>query len=61
VFDALTSLMMTSFFFLQGARLSRDAIATGAKTWQLHLGISLTTFVLFLLLAKSLFKLSPAY
>ena len=49
-FDALAVFAIASLFFLQGARLSRDAVAAGMKNWRLHLGITSTTFVLFPLL-----------
>jgi sodium/bile acid cotransporter 7 len=32
-----------SLFFLQGARLSRDAIIAGMTNWRLHLVIAATT------------------
>ena len=34
-------------FFLHGAKLSRDAIWSGAKAWKLHLATLATTFALF--------------
>ena len=34
-------------FFLHGAKLSRDAIWTGAKAWKLHLAVLATTYALF--------------
>lgn len=37
-------------FFLHGAKLSRDAIWSGAKAWKLHLATLATTFVVFPLL-----------
>jgi sodium/bile acid cotransporter 7 len=59
VFDSLALLAIGSLFFLQGARLSRDAIVAGMKNWRLHLGIASTTFILFPLLGLGLFRLSP--
>jgi solute carrier family 10 (sodium/bile acid cotransporter), member 7 len=59
-FDALAVLAIASLFFLQGARLSRDAVATGAKNWRLHLGITSTTFVLFPLFGSAILALYPA-
>jgi sodium/bile acid cotransporter 7 len=59
VFDSLALLAIGSLFFLQGARLSRDAIVAGTKNWRLHLGITSTTFVLFPLLGLALFGLNP--
>jgi sodium/bile acid cotransporter 7 len=58
VFDSLALLAIGSLFFLQGARLSRDAIVAGMKNWRLHLGIASTTFVLFPLLGLGLLGLS---
>jgi solute carrier family 10 (sodium/bile acid cotransporter), member 7 len=46
----LAVMAVSSLFFLQGARLSRDAILHGMTTWRLHLAIMTTTFVLFPLL-----------
>jgi solute carrier family 10 (sodium/bile acid cotransporter), member 7 len=60
VFDSLALLAVGSLFFLQGARLSRDAIVAGMKNWRLHLGIAFTTFVLFPLLGLGLLGLSPS-
>ena len=48
-----------ALFFLQGARLSRDAILRGIVHWRLHLAINATTFVLFPLLGLSLFEAFP--
>lgn len=59
-FDALAVLAIASLFFLQGARLSRDAVAAGIKNWRLHLGITSTTFVLFPVLGSALLALFPA-
>jgi solute carrier family 10 (sodium/bile acid cotransporter), member 7 len=59
VFDSLALLAIGSLFFLQGTRLSRDAIVAGTKNWRLHLGITSTTFVLSPLLGVGLFGLSP--
>jgi len=59
VFDSLALLAIGSLFFLQGARLSRDAIVAGMKNWRLHLGIASATFVLFPLLGLGLLGLSP--
>jgi sodium/bile acid cotransporter 7 len=58
VFDSLALLAIGSLFFLQGARLSRDAIVAGMKNWRLHLGIASATFILFPLLGLGLLRLS---
>lgn len=41
-------------FFLHGARLSREAVLTGALHWRLHLVVLCSTFVLFPLLGLGL-------
>jgi solute carrier family 10 (sodium/bile acid cotransporter), member 7 len=58
-FDGLAVLAISSLFFLQGARLSREAITAGIANWRLHLGITTTTFVLFPLLGFALMALFP--
>lgn len=45
---------IASLFFLQGARLSRDAILNGITHWRLHATIATTTFVLFPLIGLGL-------
>jgi len=47
VFRALGAGAIGSLFFLQGARLSRDAVLAGITHWRLHLTIAITTFILF--------------
>ena len=37
IFGALGTLAIASLFFLQGARLSREAIMNGLTHWRLHL------------------------
>jgi sodium/bile acid cotransporter 7 len=59
-FDALAVVAIALLFFLQGARLSREAVAAGMKNWRLHLGITSTTFVLFPLLGSAVVALFPA-
>lgn len=44
-------------FFLHGARLPREAIVAGARNWQLHLAVFVSTFVLFPLLGLGLSSL----
>jgi solute carrier family 10 (sodium/bile acid cotransporter), member 7 len=46
-------------FFLQGARLSREAILAGMTNWKLHAAIAGTTFVLFPILGSALITLTP--
>jgi sodium/bile acid cotransporter 7 len=38
---------ISALFFLQGARLSRDAVLRGIGHWRLHAAIGATTFVVF--------------
>jgi predicted Na+-dependent transporter len=40
-------LAISSLFFLQGARLSSEAVPSGAMHWHLHSVITSTTFVIF--------------
>jgi solute carrier family 10 (sodium/bile acid cotransporter), member 7 len=58
--DWFTNLAVAFLFFLHGAKLSREAIVSGATHWRLHGVVMLSTFVLFPLLALA-FKpfLSP--
>jgi solute carrier family 10 (sodium/bile acid cotransporter), member 7 len=46
-------------FFLQGARLSRDAVLHGIVHWRLHAAINATTYLLFPLLGLSLIVAFP--
>jgi solute carrier family 10 (sodium/bile acid cotransporter), member 7 len=50
---------IASLFFLQGARLSREAILAGMTNWKLHAAIAGTTFVLFPVLGSTLIALVP--
>jgi solute carrier family 10 (sodium/bile acid cotransporter), member 7 len=58
-FHAAGNLAIAALFFLQGARLSRDAIVLGMTRWRLHAAIGATTFVLFPLLGLGLFAAAP--
>jgi sodium/bile acid cotransporter 7 len=59
VFGALGTLAITALFFLQGARLSREAVMQGMTHWRLHAVIATTTFVLFPLLGLGLLVTFP--
>jgi len=59
VFGALGMFAIGSLFFLQGARLSRDAIVAGLTNWRLHIAIAFTTFALFPILGTLLTALAP--
>jgi sodium/bile acid cotransporter 7 len=48
-----------SLFFLQGARLSREAVVTGLTNWRLHCAIACTTFALFPILGTAVTELLP--
>ena len=50
---------ISALFFLQGARLSRDAVLQGMTHWRLHAAIGATTFVLFPLIGLSLLAIFP--
>ena len=50
---------IASLFFLQGARLSRDAVVGGIMHWRLHATIGAVTFVLFPLIGWCLVALFP--
>jgi solute carrier family 10 (sodium/bile acid cotransporter), member 7 len=52
-------LAIAALFFLQGARLSRNAIVLGMTHWRLHVAIGATTFVLFPLLGLGLLAVAP--
>jgi solute carrier family 10 (sodium/bile acid cotransporter), member 7 len=58
-FSALGVVAIGSLFFLQGARLSREAIVAGLTNCRLHLAIACTTFALFPLLGSLLTALFP--
>ena len=50
---------IASLFFLQGARLSRDAVVGGITHWRLHTTIGSATFILFPLTGWCLVTLFP--
>jgi sodium/bile acid cotransporter 7 len=59
VFGTLGMFAIGSLFFLQGARLSRDAVIAGMTNWRLHVAIAATTFVLFPMLGTVFTALFP--
>jgi sodium/bile acid cotransporter 7 len=59
IFGTLGVLAIGSLFFLQGARLARDAVVAGLTNWRLHLAIAGTTFVLFPVLGFTLTAAFP--
>ena len=60
VFHVAGIAAIATLFFLQGARLSRDAILRGVTHWRLHVAIGATTFVLFPLLGLGLLAMVPS-
>jgi solute carrier family 10 (sodium/bile acid cotransporter), member 7 len=58
LFAALTGLAIALLFFLQGARLSRAAILSGASHWRLHLVVFAASFVVFPIVGLTLRPLS---
>ena len=59
VFSVLTVLVIGVMFFLQGARLSRQAMLAGLGHWRLHLAILGCTFAVFPLMGLALHALLP--
>jgi len=59
VFHVLGFLAIATLFFLQGARLSPEAIVAGMTNWKLHTCIAGTTFVLFPFLGSMAIVLMP--
>jgi solute carrier family 10 (sodium/bile acid cotransporter), member 7 len=59
VFHGLGVFAISSLFFLQGARLSRDAIISGLTHWRLHLVAASTTFVVFPVIGVAMSALFP--
>ncbi|MDI2112218.1 bile acid:sodium symporter family protein [Commensalibacter nepenthis] len=58
-FNNLSIIAIALMFFLQGARLSRQAMVEGLLHWRLHLLIFLCTFGLFPVLGIGLYYLFP--
>jgi sodium/bile acid cotransporter 7 len=59
VFGWLTTLAIAIMFFMQGARLSRQAVIAGFAQWRLHIVILASTFVLFPILGFGFRALFP--
>lgn len=47
VFSIAADIGVVLLFFLHGAKLSRQAIAAGARNWRLHLAVFTATYVMF--------------
>ena len=54
IFSWFTNAAITALFFLNGAKLSREAIKAGLMHWRLHVLVFACTFVLFPLLGLAL-------
>ncbi|MCJ2184759.1 bile acid:sodium symporter [Novosphingobium sp. 1949] len=52
--DRVTDVAIALLFFLHGAKLSREAIVSGAKAWKLHAATMAVTFGLFPLIGLAL-------
>ena len=59
VFTDLTTLAIGVMFFMQGVRLSREAVIAGLAHWRLHLTILACTFALYPLLAFGFSAVAP--
>jgi sodium/bile acid cotransporter 7 len=46
-FNSITTIAIALLFFLHGAKLSREAVISGAMHWRLHLIVLISTFILF--------------
>jgi sodium/bile acid cotransporter 7 len=57
----LTDSAIALLFFMHGARLSPEAAFQGARQWQLHTVVFLSTFALFPLLAVTAHRLAPGF
>lgn len=60
IFHVAGMAAISSLFFLQGARLARNAVVNGITHWRLHALIGITTFLLFPLLGLLLWTLQAA-
>ena len=59
IFSWLTTLAIAVMFFMQGARLSRDAVISGLRQWRLHAVILTSTFIVFPILGFGFRALFP--
>jgi sodium/bile acid cotransporter 7 len=59
IFSWLTTLAIAIMFFMQGARLSRQAVIDGLAQWRLHIVILASTFVVFPILGFGFRALFP--
>ena len=60
-FDYFSTAAIAALFFLHGARLSREAIISGATHWRLHLLVLVCTFVAFPLAGLAVEQLAPRW
>jgi sodium/bile acid cotransporter 7 len=59
IFNVLTTIAIGVMFFMQGARLSREAVISGFAQWRVHVVILAATFLLFPLLGFGFQALFP--
>jgi sodium/bile acid cotransporter 7 len=59
IFSGLTTVAIGVMFFMQGVRLSREAVIAGVTHWRLHLTILACTFALYPLLAFGFARAAP--
>jgi sodium/bile acid cotransporter 7 len=59
IFHALGVVAIATMFFLQGARLSREAVLAGMTNWKLHAAVAGMTFALFPVIGTALIALMP--
>ncbi len=59
IFGIAGTIAIASLFFLQGARLSRDAVVNGLIHWRLHLVTACTTFVIIPCIGLAMKQLLP--
>jgi sodium/bile acid cotransporter 7 len=59
IFNVLTTIAIGIMFFMQGARLSREAVISGFAQWRVHAVILAATFLLFPLLGFGFQALFP--
>jgi sodium/bile acid cotransporter 7 len=59
IFSDLTTIAIGVMFFMQGVRLSREAVIAGLTHWRLHVTILACTFALYPVLAFGFANLAP--
>jgi sodium/bile acid cotransporter 7 len=59
LFDGMADAGIVLLFFLQGAKLSRQAIIGGMRSWKVHGAALLATYALFPILGLGIYLLAP--